>query len=58
MTTSVDFNMGETPFTPPIDAQAADWPSAHEADLAPHQEINDRRASIESAETMRLVRAL
>ncbi len=58
MTTSVDFNASEMPFTPPSDPQAAEWASASDADLAPHQEINDRRASAESAEIMRLMRAL
>lgn len=57
MTTSVDFNMGETPYTPPVDPQGADW-STGDSDHAAHQEINDRRARLESAETLRLVRAL
>jgi hypothetical protein len=57
MTTSVDFNMGETPFTPPVDPQGADW-NTGDSDHGAHQEINDRRARLESAETLRLVRAL
>ena len=58
MTTSVDFNAGETPFTLPIDAPGTDWSLASEGETPGHQEINDRRASIESAEIMRLARAL
>ncbi len=58
MTTQVDPNVGEQPFAAPVDPQAAEWSTIGESDLAAHQAINDRRAQQESAETLRLMRAL
>lgn len=58
MTSVVRVDFESVPRGPDLDLVESDWSLVEEEAASFHQEINDRRARWERAETLRLVRAL
>jgi len=56
--TTLEIDMETKPFASEPDFENLDCSLSEGRDSSAHEEINDRRARLESAETMRLVRAL